>query len=207
MALLLAAPARAAEIFVYVDDAGVVHARDVRDDQRAQRWAPGELDALLLRQRAVPHAGLSPVVLPRSARYDDVIARASTRHGVPFHLVKAVIAIESGFRPQALSRAGARGLMQLMPNTARDLGVNDPHDPQQAIDAGTRYLAKLLKAFRDETLALAAYNAGPARVARAGRVPDIAETKAYVASVRRVAAGYAREDTPRIADSRSAEIE
>ena len=180
---------------MFVDAAGVVHAGDVRENAASQRWAPGDLDALVLRQRATPHRGLATSGLPSpvTSRYDDVIAQAAERHRVPFRLVKAVVEVESGFRTDALSRAGARGLMQLMPGTARDLGVIDASDPAQCIDGGTRYLAKLLLAFHDEDIAVAAYNAGPARVVRAGGIPDIAETRAYVENVRSAAARYALE--------------
>lgn len=101
--------------------------------------------------------------------YDDMIARASAKYGVDELLVKAVIRTESSFRPNAVSSAGAKGLMQLMDGTARGLGVTDSFDPEQNIDGGTRYLSYQLKRFGGhEKVALAAYNAGPNRIAQLG---------------------------------------
>jgi soluble lytic murein transglycosylase-like protein len=96
--------------------------------------------------------------------------------------------VESNFDPKALSRKNARGLMQLLPETAARLGVQNIYDPQENIDAGTRYLRELLQTYNnDVVLALAAYNAGPERVQQYGRVPPFAETISYV---RRVKRGY-----------------
>lgn len=115
--------------------------------------------------------------------YAEEIAAASSRHGLDPALVRAVIEQESGFDPRATSPAGAGGLMQLMPGTARGLGV-DPYDPAQAIEGGTRYLRAQLDRFGgDVSLALAAYNAGPGAVERFGGVPPYAETQRYVERV------------------------
>ncbi|HTO71960.1 MAG TPA: transglycosylase SLT domain-containing protein [Myxococcota bacterium] len=120
--------------------------------------------------------------------FDGAIKRASRQHGVSAALVKAVIAAESGFDPLALSRRGAQGLMQLMPDTAEQLGVDDAYDPWQNIDGGTRYLCELIDRFPGELeLALAAYNAGPEAVRQYQGVPPYAETRGYV---RRVLAYY-----------------
>ena len=132
------------------------------------------------------------VVAAQPADPEPVIREAAAEHQISFALVKAVVAAESSFNPRALSRAGAQGLMQLMPGTAKDLGVQDPFDPASNIDGGTRYLSGLLRTFGDERLALAAYNAGPARVARLGRVPEIPETQAYVEKVLRLRELYAQ---------------
>ncbi len=98
-------------------------------------------------------------------------------------LIEAIVANESGFDPNATSRAGARGLMQLMPRTAESLGVIDPYDPAQNVRGGTRYLRSLLDRFGDVELAVAAYNAGPGAVERYGGVPPYAETQNYVRNV------------------------
>lgn len=111
------------------------------------------------------------------------VEEASARSGLDPKLLHALVAVESAYRPDALSRAGAAGLTQLMPATAEALGVIDQSDPAANLAGGAAYLARQLARFGDLRLALAAYNAGPERVARLGRVPDIAETRAYVVLV------------------------
>ena len=121
---------------------------------------------------------------PNLDRFDGLIMQAAMQYGVPATLIKAVVLAESGMNPQAVSHAGAQGLMQLMPPTAAELGVIDAFDPAENIDGGSRYLAKMLNLFSgDRRLALAGYNAGPNRVRRNMAVPDIEETQTYVKRV------------------------
>jgi soluble lytic murein transglycosylase-like protein len=111
-------------------------------------------------------------------------AAVARRRGLDPALVLAVVSVESGFRPEAVSRKGAQGLMQLMPRTATALGVEDPFDPEQNLDGGARFLGSLLTLYDgDLRRALAAYNAGEGAVARHGGVPPYAETRAYVRKV------------------------
>ena len=125
-----------------------------------------------------PHRGES--------EYDVLIERHATRHRVRPELVRAVIQVESAFNPVARSNKGAVGLMQLMPRTAAEVGVEDPYDPAQNIAGGVLYLRALLDRFDgNEELALAAYNAGPGAVERYGqRIPPYRETQAYVEKVK-----------------------
>lgn len=114
--------------------------------------------------------------------FDPLIESASGRHGVDARVVKAVIQVESAFRPRARSHKGAMGLMQLMPQTARTYQARNPYDPASNIEAGTKYLKKLLDEF-ELPLALAAYNAGESAVRRFGGIPPYAETQAYVTKI------------------------
>ena len=121
------------------------------------------------------------IVAPNGvATFSDLIESSGKKHKVEVDLIKAVIEVESGGDPMALSSAGAAGLMQLMPITAKELGVTDRFDPEQNIESGTRYLRRLLDRFGSTELALWAYNAGPSAV-EAGRMP--LETQEYVPRV------------------------
>lgn len=128
-------------------------------------------------------AGETPRLADLSQPYGPAIARAAQRHGLDEKLLHALVIVESAYRHDAMSPAGAGGLTQLMPGTAADLGVADRFDVEQNLSGGADYLARQLLRFGDLRLALAAYNAGPDRVARLGRIPDIAETRSYVVSV------------------------
>lgn len=123
-----------------------------------------------------------PAALARSTVFDPMIETAATRHDVDARILKALIEVESAFQPRARSPKGAMGLMQLMPRTAEQYEARNPYDPESNIEAGTRYLKRLLNEF-ELPLALAAYNAGEAAVRRFGGIPPYAETQAYVTRI------------------------
>jgi len=130
-----------------------------------------------------PAALLACTPLPSSA-LSPIFERAAASYELEPSLLRAVARKESAFQPCAVSRAGAMGLMQLMPETAATLGVENPFDPEQSIFGGARFLRFLLDRFQNDlSLALSAYNAGPARVERHGGVPPIPETQDYVSSI------------------------
>jgi soluble lytic murein transglycosylase-like protein len=136
----------------------------------------------------VPYPEPQPVAAPAAPvvesiqRYAAIIDKASAAQGVDPKLVRAVIQVESAYQQRARSRKGAMGLMQLMPETAREYGVADPYDPASNIEAGIKHLKSLLQRFPKD-LALAAYNAGEAAVQRFRGMPPYPETRAYVASI------------------------
>lgn len=133
---------------------------------------------------AVEAVEAEPVSLaPLSQPLMREIEVAAARHGLDEKLLHALVLIESGYRRDAVSSAGAGGLTQLMPATALELGVENRFDVEQNLAGGADYLARQLVRFQDLELALAAFNAGPARVAARGRVPDIPETRQYVRAV------------------------
>ncbi len=127
-----------------------------------------------------------------ASAFEEVLQEAAMEHGLEPELLKAVIKAESGFNPKAVSRAGAKGLMQLMDSTARGLGVQDPFDPVQNVHGGALYLRRLLDRYGDIRLALAAYNAGAGAVDRYGGIPPFRETQAYVPKVLKYLEEYRR---------------
>jgi membrane-bound lytic murein transglycosylase B len=130
------------------------------------------------------------------ADIDAAIEQAAARHNVDPNLVRAVVKVESNFNPNAVSRKGAMGLMQLMPSTARQLKVKNPFDPEQNVDAGVRHLKQLLESYGgDVKLTLAAYNAGAGAVARSSGVPHFAETQNYVRRITNLYYGGADFDS------------
>ncbi|HEU4348530.1 MAG TPA: transglycosylase SLT domain-containing protein [Actinoplanes sp.] len=120
--------------------------------------------------------------------YADMFAQAGAKYGISPKLLAAVAKVESGYNPKAVSPAGAQGLMQLMPGTAKGLGVKNSFDPEQAIDGAAKLLSRNLKEFKSLPLALAAYNAGGGAVHRYGGIPPFAETQAYVPKVQKALA-------------------
>lgn len=117
--------------------------------------------------------------------YGDIIFREASKNNLPPELVAAMVHTESDFRPGLVSHKSAQGLMQIVPSTARILGIRDPFDPQQNIAAGTKYFRYLLDRFDNEAMALAAYNAGEGNVERFGGIPPFAETRDYIVKVNR----------------------
>lgn len=128
-------------------------------------------------------ANLKKELHPKEFKYYDIAKAASTKYDVDVSWLLAIIKAESNFNHRAVSPKGAIGLMQLMPKTARWLGINDPSDPRKNIHAGAKYFSKLLKTFGRMDLALAAYNAGPTLVRKLRRVPRFRQTLIYVSRV------------------------
>ena len=186
VALFPAMPAAASDIYKYEDDEGVLHFTDAPTDHRFKIFMRDIKKDRQLRTsfRLMGCAG-------NPAEFDPIINSCALEYGVDKSLVKAVIHAESGYDPNAVSAKGASGLMQLMPQTAKSLKVANSFDPADNIRGGVRYLKFLLDTFRgDVTLALAAYNAGLARVAQYNGVPPYEETRNYVARVMQYRKSY-----------------
>ena len=133
-----------------------------------------------------PAAAPTPAADANQPPYHEFVLAAASRYGVDAELISSVMEVESHFNPKAISAKNARGLMQLLPETAARLGVKDIFDPKENIDAGTHYLHDLLQLYKNDlTLALAAYNAGPDNVQKYGNVPPFRETVSYVKQVKR----------------------
>ena len=191
VALTLPALAQAT-LYTYVDNQGLRHYTNVPSDARARAIKLPEHQRVPSRPRVrlshVPRQHRQRTIhMPiNTSRLENHILHASMEHQVDPLLIKAIIKTESNFNQFAVSSHGAQGLMQLMPETAKDLQVTDPFDAYQNISAGTRYFRNLLNTFSGNIrLSLAAYNAGPGRVARLGAIPRIPETIDYVRTVLR----------------------
>ena len=159
-----------AQVYGYTNDDGILILSNVLTNDRMR----------LIVDDTPENAG---TVWHYSGQYDPMILKASSLFGVDSSLVRAVIAVESAFNRYARSHKGARGLMQLMPDTGRRYGVSNAYDPWQNIRAGTAHLRDLIDEFDDLSLALAAYNAGPTPVRRYGSIPPYPETRNYVRKV------------------------
>jgi soluble lytic murein transglycosylase-like protein len=166
-------------IYKYVDAAGLAHFTDKPDSTRYELFD--------LTRKGLTRSGdhYDPGLLARAARYDAIIEAAAKSAGIEPNLLRAVIVVESGFNPRAVSKRGAVGLMQLMPATATRFGVSNRYDPQQNVRGGARYLGFLIDRFgQNVPLALAAFNAGEDAVDRSsGQIPPFIETREYVPKV------------------------
>lgn len=171
-----------ADIYSFVDSKGITHYTNVPTDPR--------YSFLIATPDARTESGDSynPALLARASQYDLIIEKAAAYYSVEPNLLRAVIVVESGFNPRAVSKKGAVGLMQLMPATARQYGAENAYDPKQNVHAGARYLRSLLDRYgADLKLVLAAYNAGEVAVDRnGGRIPPYKETLAYVPRVLKI---------------------
>jgi soluble lytic murein transglycosylase-like protein len=174
-----------ADVYAFTDSNGVSHFSNVPSDSRYQLLISTSSEAATKTPAAKER---SIDWLARSAQYDGVIKGAASAATIQAALVRAVIVVESGFNPRAVSKKGAIGLMQLQPATAKRYGVKNIYDPGENVRAGAHYLSDLLARFDSNLeLALAAYNAGEEAVERYGRhVPPYRETLAYVPSVMKV---------------------
>lgn len=169
-----------AEIYTYEDENGTVHFSNVPTDPQYKMIIPPKIE-----KRVPSYLSLKSDNGNNKSDYNKLIEAKSYKYGLDPALVKAVIAVESDFNPNAISEKGARGLMQLMPMTATELGVFDSFNPEANIDGGVRYLRYLLDYFRwDVDLALAAYHAGIMRVIRNTGVPPIPATHQYIGKVK-----------------------
>lgn len=180
--VLACSTAASADIFQYTDSEGVIHFTNTNS-------RPGGAKLYMRADGASRRAGVVPFMpqdrdVSRFTRYDDFIRQAATLYQIPEQLVRAVIKVESDYDPRAVSVSGARGLMQLMPDTAERLQVRDINDPHDNIFGGVRFLRILANSFNgDLDLTVAAYNAGEDAVMRYGGIPPYAQTKNYVVKV------------------------
>lgn len=184
VAVFMLSGVASADFYRYVDEEGVVHITNVPTTTR-YKWMMSERKKA---ENSTESASYKKTTysskIPTNSKYEDIICNAAERYGIDPKLVKAIVKAESDFDSTAVSIAGARGLMQLMPETARIMGVSDIHDPEENVEGGIRYLSKLLKMFDWKIpLAVAAYNAGENAVLKYGTIPPYSETQTYVKRV------------------------
>ncbi len=187
----LSFPAKASDIYViYAADGTPLLTSSPPQNLDAETRADVYEDLDVWWRDVVPGRYLpNGVPMPNLARitnldvYDTAFVAAGRNTGLPAELIKAVAVAESRMNPRAVSSAGAKGLMQMIPSTAAHMGVKDAFDPEQSIAGGAAYLEKQVQTFGSYELALAAYNAGPGAVSRYGDIPPYAETQTYVARV------------------------
>jgi len=180
-----------ADIYKLIDENGVIHFSNVPTAQG--NWK------LIIKEKRV-HFNLGP----NFSKFDPLILKAAKKYNVDYALVKAVIKAESNFNPRAISRVGAKGLMQLMPETADFLKVSDSFHPEDNIDGGVRYLRYLLKLFNGNLpLSLAAYNAGEKAVFRYNGIPPYRETQTYVKRVQQYFREFSGESKNPVQSARS----
>lgn len=176
-----------ADIFKYVDAHGKVFYTDTAKNKKYKRILTSKKKT----RKKMSRAAWLKIVKQRRKKVEPIIARVAKQHKLDPKLLHAIIRAESAYNHLAVSHAGAVGLMQLMPATARRYGVTDRRDPVQSIQGGARYLKKLLAEFATHDLAIAAYNAGEGAVRKYGnRIPPYKETRTYV---KRVMANYQKE--------------
>lgn len=197
--LVFLAPSCMAEIYKYEDKDGVIHFTNLPTQPDFQKvplsWSSPYFrsNRSKLNPSSRAPSALSSCSLANQIAYEPYIKLNCMKLGMDSNLVKAVIRAESAFNPQAVSPKGAMGLMQLMPDTSKDMGVSNPFDPYENIDGGTRYLKMLLNRFNNNiTFALAAYNAGPEAVQKHGGIPPYAETQTYIQKVLEFYSRYTR---------------
>ena len=165
--LFVAAPAVLADIYMFIDSKGVLHFTNAPTSSQY---------TLYIKERPKPAAA--------TKKYDGIIQEASNKFGLSFSLLKAIIKVESDFDSRAVSKKGALGLMQIMPQNLQAFNIREPYDPMDNIMGGARYFKSLIERFEGKLpLALAAYNAGPSIVDKYRNVPPIKETEDYVKKV------------------------
>ena len=171
-------------LFPATSTAQIFTARDAHRGRPSFRIAPSIAPTRVFNVPGAPSYRTTTEAVPSNVEiFEDLVRAHSQRQSLRPELVRAVIQVESGFNPRATSPKGAMGLMQLMPQTARDLGVINAYDPEENIRGGTKYLRQLIDKFGNEQLALAAYNAGPGAVDRYDGIPPYRETREYVRKV------------------------